>query len=102
VSQSAEDSGNSVEVTIELVRPRSAHKAGGSLTLRFEGVRNLKVDQGSWSLMQFPLLEIRDIRARGWEGLAYQVVDNEHGVLSCACKDVLVESDCGSLDGSEM
>ena len=77
----------SLNLSVELVQPSSIAQEPEKLVLSFEGVRKLRILQADWSVLQFPLLEFRDIRSRQLEGLGYEVVDNEDGVLSFMCKD---------------
>ncbi len=49
----------SLELSIELVRPRAEAENAEKLILAFHGVRRLRVVQADWGVVQFPLLEIR-------------------------------------------
>jgi len=71
-------------LTMELT---SAGGNEGEMILTFEDVRQLRLVQAEWSVIQVPLLEIKDISERQWEQIAYEVIDNEHGIFSFLCHD---------------
>jgi hypothetical protein len=69
-----------------------AESAGGTdrLRLRFGGVVGLVLRQ-QWS--DFPVgLQVVDMVADGWEGVAYRVTDPEYDILSFQCAEFEVDA----------
>jgi hypothetical protein len=60
---------------------------GRRLRIVCTNVCQLRIVQPPLSLVQIPWLEIRSIRDRQWEGLAYQVHDPEDDILMFLCAD---------------
>jgi hypothetical protein len=54
------------------------------LVLTFEDVRNLRF--AAMGLVQ-PLLEVRDVSGRQWDGVTYEVHDTEHDTIFFLCRD---------------
>jgi hypothetical protein len=63
------------------------------LVIVFRNVRAFKFAQGDWSVVKLPLLEVKNVAARGWEGVKYEVRDNENGVVSFLCQDFDIFAD---------
>ncbi len=61
--------------------------ASKRLRIQFVCVRIMRIVQPSLSLFTVPLLTIKLIDDRQWEGLRYQVKDEEEESLSLVCKD---------------
>jgi hypothetical protein len=78
------DGTSALTLTMELT---SSGGNEGDMILTFEGVRQLRLVQAEWSVIQVPLLEIKDISERQWERTTYEIVDNEHGIFSFVCHD---------------
>jgi hypothetical protein len=79
-----------VQVTIRLQSVKDARL----LKLKFEGVRDLRLIQPDWSLLELPVLEIHSIRERQMEGLNYEVRESDNDTVAFTCRtfSVLVES----------
>jgi hypothetical protein len=54
------------------------------LVMHFEGVRNLRFTADG---VAQPLLEIKDVSARQWDGVTYEVRDREHDTICFLCRD---------------
>lgn len=65
---------------------RGEQSANAHLVLKFEGVRELTFTQSEWSQTRLSCVEIRDIRSRGWEQIAYSVTEEEEGLISFICR----------------
>jgi len=87
IEQTGSMHAQSLQIVIELLPSNLSESNAEKLVLSFKGVRKLRIIQADWSVVQFPLLEVRDIRQRQLESLSYEVVDNEHNVLSFMCRD---------------
>ena len=64
----------------------------GRLLFRFSGVTGLRLSH-QYSLLQLPLLEIRSIKERQWEGLNYKVRGSDEQILSFYCRDFVATLD---------
>ncbi|HEY3266218.1 MAG TPA: hypothetical protein VGM37_04780 [Armatimonadota bacterium] len=56
------------------------------LHLAFHGVRNLRIAQPEGAMLSGLYLDIRDIRNRQWEGIAFEVVETEEDVIHFICR----------------
>lgn|SRR5487761_1709387 len=65
---------------------RSENEELGSLQLVFEGVRDLKVDWPSWSVIKTDVIEISDISERGMEELCFRVAEGA-GMFAFSCRE---------------
>ncbi|MDQ6946007.1 MAG: hypothetical protein M3256_06970 [Actinomycetota bacterium] len=57
----------------------------GSLHLVFEGVRDLKIDWPSWSVITTDVIEVSDISDRGMEDLYFRVSEGA-GMFAFSCR----------------
>jgi hypothetical protein len=58
----------------------------GRLTLRFDGVRDLKIDWPQWSRIRVDVVEITDMSSRGLEDLVYRVHEGA-GLFAFSCRE---------------
>lgn len=70
------------------------------VTMVFENVSNLKLNDFGGGLVQIMGFDIHFIGDRGWEGINYEVEDYEDDRISFNCSDVLVQS-IRLVDGKE-
>ncbi len=82
------EGGSALRLTMELT---TSDGDKGSMILTFDNVRQLRLLQSNWSVIQAPLLEIKDISSRQWENMVYEIVDREHGVFSFCCSDFVAK-----------
>lgn len=75
------------ELTLELDLTSETGNDSRRLALSFTGVRNLRLQQPSWSLFQMTTLQIMSIAEDQWEGLKYKVRDDEEDSVSFTCSD---------------
>lgn len=56
------------------------------LEVTFFGVRNLRIAPAEGTVLSIGHLDIRDVDERGWEDIAYEVVDLEEDAIRFLCK----------------
>jgi hypothetical protein len=78
------ESGN--ELTLRLVLAGDTEPDAPELSIEFDNVRDLRVGSTDGTSANF--LAVRSIRERGWEGLTYQVTEEENGLLAFYCRAV--------------
>jgi hypothetical protein len=81
----ASDTAPQINVTFEL----GSNEIGvdDKLVLQFMGVRQLQLNQPSWSLVALTLIEIASIRDSQWENINYKVAETEEDIFSLLCRD---------------
>jgi hypothetical protein len=82
--------GRSAEITIRLVLGQEDDD--GILHLAFEGVRGLKIDWPSWSVIKLDVIQISDLTHRGMEDLRYRVSEGA-GMFAFSCRAFTAKSD---------
>ncbi|SRR6266699_2599603 len=78
--------GRPVELSLEIRMRPPSDTDRRRLLLSFQGVRDLRLIQPSWSEFHMSLIEINSIRSQQWENLNYQVKETEEASLSFLCK----------------
>lgn len=79
------------ELRLTLVMRESSTTDAKTMELVFHGVRELKVDWPTWSVVRFGLIEIVDIAERGLEDLRFRVFEGDGSfAFSCRSFDVAV------------
>ena len=71
---------------------RSEQDGLGVLHLAFEGIRELKIDWPSWSLIKTDVIEISDVSDRGMEDLRFRVHEGA-GMFAFYCRGFSVTID---------
>lgn len=86
-----------LSLKIELLPP--ARDDERKLLLSFSGVRGLRFEQEATSLLQMVFITIDSIKGNGWEGLNYEVREEEENSLSFVCQsfDAFLEDNLGKI-----
>ena len=75
--------GLSRTLTVHLTSSENS-ESGAELVMSFRDVTNLRFEAAG---MVQPLLEVRDISERQWEGVKFEVRDSENETISFLCRD---------------
>jgi len=75
------------ELDLEIQLRTNEESPSRRLTLKFHGIRDLHLQQPSWSVFILTLIEITSIEDRQWESIKYSVNETEDETLSFLCQD---------------
>lgn len=64
-----------------------------AVSIKFDGVSNLKLGKIGGGISQFCRLDVVDIRSQQWDRLNYRVWDYETNRIEFMCRDFKIESE---------